>query len=64
MPDISPATRQLIHETAQRLGYQRNLAASQLRTNRSYVLGIVVPDYINPSMGRTIDGSEFVARMH
>ena len=64
MPDISPATRQLIHETAQRLGYQRNLAASQLRTNRSYVLGIVVPDYINPSMGRTIDGAEFVARMH
>ena len=64
MPDISPATRQLIHETAQRLGYQRNLAASQLRTNRSYVLGIAVPDYINPSMGKTIDGAEFVARMH
>ena len=64
MPDISPATRQLIHETAQRLGYQRNLAASQLRTNRSYALGIAVPDYINPSMGTTIDGAEFVARMH
>ena len=64
MQDISPSTRQVIHETAQRLGYQRNLAASQLRTNRSYVLGIAVPDYINPTMGKTIDGAEFVARMH
>lgn len=64
MPDISPATRKLVQETAQRLGYQRNLAASQLRTNRSYVIGIAVPDYINPTMGKLIDCAEFVARMH
>lgn len=64
MPDISPATRKLVKETARRLGYQRNLAASQLRTNRSYILGIAVPDYGNPTMGKIIDCAEFVARMH
>jgi len=63
-PDISPATKELIHETAKRLGYQRNLAASRLRTNRSYLLGIAVPDYVNPTMGKILDCAEFVARMH
>lgn len=64
MPDISPATRKLVKETAQRLGYQCNLAASQLRTKRSHIIGIIIPDYINPTMGKIIECAEFVARMN
>ena len=62
MDDISPLTRALIQETAQQLGYQRNLAASSLRTNRSYIIGVVITDHSNPVMSEIIDGAESVGR--
>lgn len=48
MPDISPETTSLVKETAARLGYRKNLAASYLKTNQSMMLGIVVTDICNP----------------
>ena len=44
IPDISSETTALVKQTASRLGYRKNLAASRLRTNKSYILGIVVTD--------------------
>lgn len=48
MSDISPETTKLVQETAQRLGYRKNLAASYLRSAKSMMLGIIIPDICNP----------------
>jgi LacI family repressor for deo operon, udp, cdd, tsx, nupC, and nupG len=45
---ISPATRDRVLETAQRLGYQPNPFASALRTQRSGVLGTIIRDIGDP----------------
>jgi LacI family transcriptional regulator len=43
-PKISPEARQRILKVARRLNYQPNRYARALTTNRSYLIGIVVPD--------------------
>ncbi len=48
MSDIGPETTKLVQETAQKLGYRKNLAASYLRSAKSMMLGIIVPDICNP----------------
>jgi len=45
---IRPATRQRILDTAQRLGYRRNLAASSLRSGKSNFIGLLVRDLDMP----------------
>lgn len=40
-PDVAPATRQLVRETALRLGYQPSAAARSLRTRRTDTIGLV-----------------------
>jgi LacI family transcriptional regulator len=42
--DISKATRERIRQKARELNYTPNLAARSLVTQRSYVVGLVVPD--------------------
>jgi len=44
---ITPDTEERIRETAQRLGYRRNTIARALRTGRTLVVGMVVPDVAN-----------------
>lgn len=58
MPDIGSATTALVKETAARLGYQKNLAASRLRTNKSLLLGMVITDISNPVFASMIKGAE------
>ncbi|MDO4277008.1 MAG: LacI family DNA-binding transcriptional regulator [Eubacteriales bacterium] len=58
MPDIGQETKDLVRETAARLGYRKNLAASRLRTNRSLILGMVVTDISNPVFSGMIKGVE------
>ena len=41
--DISPATKQLIRETAMEMGYMPNLQARNLAEGRSRTLGVVIP---------------------
>jgi len=41
---VNPHIASRILETAQRLGYRTNTLASSLRTRRSYVVGVIVPD--------------------
>ena len=40
-PDIAPETRQLVKETAQRLGYRPSAAARSLRTRRTDTIGLI-----------------------
>ena len=60
MPDIGPETTRQVHETAQRLGYRKNFAASYLKTTRSMTLGIIVPDVCNPVYSYMYKGIEKV----
>jgi LacI family transcriptional regulator len=53
---LNPGTRALVNEetakrvlaSAERLGYRPNPIARGLKTNRSYTIGVVVPDLRNP----------------
>ena len=58
MPDIGPETTKKVYETAQRLGYRKNIAASYLKTARSMTLGIIVPDVCNPVFSYMYKGIE------
>ena len=58
MPDIGQETTHLVKETAARLGYRKNLAASYLKTTKSMILGIVVPDICNPVFSYMYKGIE------
>ena len=46
-PHLPPATRQLIRETAERLGYIPNKMASSLRSGKSHVVAVIVNDLHN-----------------
>jgi LacI family transcriptional regulator len=43
-PDIGPETTLRIKETAKKMGYSRNAAASSLKTGRSHMLGVLYYD--------------------
>ena len=58
MPDISQETTSLVHQTAERLGYRKNIAASCLKTSKSMMFGIAVPDICNPVFSYMYKGIE------
>ena len=58
MPDIGQDTTRLVKETAARLGYRKNFAASYLKTTKSMMLGIIVPDICNPVFSYMYKGIE------
>ncbi|MCH9275804.1 LacI family transcriptional regulator [Bifidobacterium amazonense] len=47
-PKVSEANRRKIKETAQRMGYQANAAATMLRNRRSGIIQIVIDDFEVP----------------
>jgi LacI family transcriptional regulator len=47
-PDISAATKNLIRQAAERLGYIVNISASSLRSGRSRTVAIILGDISNP----------------
>ncbi len=63
---LNPQTREMITEviarrvarTAQVLGYKRNPIAYGLRTNRSRIIGVLIPDIANPVFPPIIRGIE------
>ena len=61
-PEISPETRERVLETAQRMNYRPNQHARALTTNRSYLLGVVVPDLMHSYFAEICRGIEAVAR--
>jgi len=61
-PEISAGTRARILEMAQKMHYRPNQFARALTTNRSYLIGIVVPDLMHSYFAEICRGVEFNAR--
>jgi LacI family transcriptional regulator len=61
-PEISPETRARILEAAQRMNYRPNQFARALTTNRSFLLGVVVPDLMHSYFAEICRGVESVAK--
>lgn len=55
---ISQTTRERILTTAREMGYRPNSAAVSLKTNRSYTLGLIVPDIRNDYYANYAKGME------
>jgi len=56
-PDkVAPATRALVERVAAELGYVANASARTLRTQRSRVLGVVLPTLLNPAFAECLQG--------
>jgi LacI family transcriptional regulator len=61
-PEINAETRNRVLEVARRLNYQPNQHARALATNRSYLLGMVVPDLMHSYYAELLRSIESVAR--
>ncbi len=57
-PLVAEATRQRIKHSAADLGYIYNRRAASLRTSRSGIIGVVVPDIMNPFFAEILLGIE------
>jgi LacI family transcriptional regulator len=57
---VTAAIAQRVTEAAERLGYSPNPFALSLKTNRSYLVGVLVPDLVNPIFPPIIRGIESV----
>lgn len=61
-PLINAETRERVLEAARRMNYQPNQHARALATNRSYLIGIVIPDLMNLYFAEVTRAVEVVAR--
>src|SRR6185437_11077199 len=61
-PEISRETRERILAVAQKMNYRPNQFARALTTNRSYLIGIVVPDLMHSYFAEICRGVEAHAR--
>ncbi len=61
---IRPEVAETILEAARRLEYKPNAAAYSLRTNRTRIIGVVIPDIANPVFPPIIRGIEDVLSEH
>jgi LacI family transcriptional regulator len=61
-PEISPETRARILEAAHRMNYRPNQFARALTTNRSYLLGVIVPDLMHSYFAEVCRGIEMIAK--
>src|SRR5881296_764475 len=61
-PEIHPETRARILDAARRMNYRPNQHARALTTNRSYLLGVVVPDLMHSYFAEICRGIETVAK--
>ncbi len=57
-PEISESTRQKVLEAASSLGYERNHLAVGMRSGRSGLLGLVIPDIANPFWAEVARGAQ------
>lgn len=57
-PVISPDTRQRVLSAIQQLDYTPDASARSLRSGRSRVLGLLIPDAHNPHFWAVLDGAE------
>ncbi len=60
-PAIKKQTRDKIHETARRMGYQQNIFASNLRKKKTNTIGVIIPHLNSYFTSTVIAGIEKVA---
>lgn len=58
---ISPAVVKKIERAAKKLGYYPNIVASSLKQNRSFAVGVLIPDLMNPIFPPIIRGIQDTA---
>lgn len=58
---ISPAVVKKIERAAKKLGYYPNIVASSLKQNRSFAVGVLIPDLMNPLFPPIIRGIQDTA---
>lgn len=63
-PLVADATKEAVLKEADRLGYVYHRGAANLRTQRSDVVGLVMPDVINPFVGEVSVGAQDVLDEH
>src|SRR5436305_12867232 len=61
-PLVKPRTRDRVLEVSRRLNYQPNHFARALATNRSYLIGVIVPDLMHSYFAEILHGIGSVAR--
>jgi LacI family transcriptional regulator len=61
-PDINEKTKEKILEKAKELGYIKNSFGSILKTQRSKIIGVIIPDSSNPFFSEVFKGIEEEAR--
>lgn len=57
---VRDETRELVNETARRLGYRASAVARALRMQRSFTIGVLIADVANPSSADFVRGVEDV----
>lgn len=62
--NISEDTRRKVLDTINRMGYMQNAIAKGLRTQRTNMLGFILPDISNPFFSEIARGIEDCARQH
>jgi LacI family transcriptional regulator len=58
---ISPAVVKKVERAAKELGYYPNIVASSLKQNRSFAIGVLIPDLMNPVFPPIIRGIQDIA---
>jgi LacI family transcriptional regulator len=58
---ISPAMVDKVAQAAKKLGYYPNIVASSLKQNRSFAIGVLIPDLMNPVFPPIIRGIQDTA---
>jgi len=60
-PDISPETKRLVKELAEKMNYKPNLVAQGLRKSKTNTIGVIVPELVHFFFSTVISGIENVA---
>jgi LacI family transcriptional regulator len=53
---VGAATREQVEDAVRKLGYRPNIVARNLRTRRSHMIAVIVPDITNPFYGVLVRG--------
>ena len=63
-PDISIETKRIVHELAEKLNYRPNIIALSLRSQKSNVVGVIIPEIVHYFFSSVISGIEEVANKY
>jgi LacI family transcriptional regulator len=60
-PDISRETKKAVTDLAQKLNYQPNIVALNLRTRKTHTIGVIIPELVHFFFSTVISGIEAAA---